>query len=65
MVQPQGTEILLTSASLEDEKSIAEPRKVASVSRAVSAFAPEFTRTFAPRSSTILRVKIAKARAGR
>jgi hypothetical protein len=61
----EGTETVLTSASLEDENSIAEPRKVAPVTRAASGFASEFTRTFAPRSLTILRVKLAKARAGK
>jgi len=62
-IESEGTEILLTSASLEDENSIEQPRKVAPVTRRTSSFAPELTRTFAPRSLTILRLKTAKASA--
>lgn len=55
--------LLLTSGSLEDENTIEQPRKVAPVTRQASGFAPEFTRTFAPRSLTILRLKTAKTSA--
>jgi alpha-L-arabinofuranosidase len=58
--ESEGTEIDLTSASLEDENSIEQPRKVAPVTHSVSGFAQEFTRTFAPRSLTILRLKTTK-----
>lgn len=53
----------MTSGSLEDENSIEQPRKVAPVTRRASGLAPEFTRTFAPRSLTILRLKTVKASA--
>jgi alpha-N-arabinofuranosidase len=62
-IESEGTEILLTSESLEDTNTIEQPRKVAPVTRKASGFAPEFTRTFAPRSLTILRLKTAKASA--
>jgi alpha-L-arabinofuranosidase len=62
-IESEGTEILLTSGSLEDENSIEQPRKVAPVTRRASGLAPEFTRTFAPRSLTILRLKTVKASA--
>jgi len=47
----------LTAVSLEDENSIEQPRKVAPVTHSVSAFAQESTRTFVPRSLTILRLR--------
>jgi alpha-L-arabinofuranosidase len=62
-IESEGTEILLSSASLEDENTIEQPRKVAPVTRRSSGFAPEFARTFAPRSLTILRLKAVKASA--
>jgi alpha-L-arabinofuranosidase len=59
-IESKGTEIVLTSASTEDENTLDQPRKVEPVTRAASGFAPEFTRTFAPRSLTVLRLKIAQ-----
>jgi hypothetical protein len=59
-VESKGTEIVLTSASVEDENTLDQPLKVVPTTREVSGFAPEFTRTFAPRSLTVLRLKIAK-----
>ena len=62
-IESEGTDILLTSASPEDENTIEQPRKVVPVTRKASGFAPEFTRTFVPRSLTILRLKTVKASA--
>jgi alpha-L-arabinofuranosidase len=62
-IQSEGTEIVLTSASLQDENSIEQPRKVAPVTRNASGFSSDFTRTFAPRSLTILRLKTVKTAA--
>lgn len=59
-IESAGTESVLTSASVEDENSLSQPHKVVPVSRAATGFAPEFTRTFAPRSLTVLRLKTAK-----
>jgi alpha-L-arabinofuranosidase len=53
----EGTETVLTSANPEDENTIAEPRRVAPVTRPASGFGPQFTHTFAPNSLTILRLK--------
>jgi len=59
-IESEGTETVLTSASLEDENSIEQPRKVAPVTNNVSGLGPQFTRTFAPRSLTVLRLKTVK-----
>jgi hypothetical protein len=58
-----GTEIVLASASLEDENSIEQPRKVAAVTQIGSGLSANFTRTFAHRSLTVLCLKTPKAAA--
>lgn len=58
-VSANGTETVLTSASVEDENTLDQPTKVAPVSRSVSGLGPQFTYTFAPNSLTILRLKTA------
>jgi hypothetical protein len=59
-VEPDGTETVLTSADVNDENTLDQPRKVAPATHAASGFAPEFTRAFAPHSLTVLRLKTAK-----
>ena len=56
-VLPEGTETVLTSSSVDDGNSIEQPLKVVPVTHSVSGLAPQFSRTFAPRSLTILRLK--------
>jgi alpha-L-arabinofuranosidase len=60
-VLPEGSETVLTSASVDDGNSIEQPLKVAPVTHSVSGLAPQFSRTFAPRSLTILRLKTSNA----
>ena len=60
-ILPEGSETVLTSASVDDGNSIELPLKVAPVTHSVSGLAPRFSRTFAPRSLTILRLKTAQA----
>lgn len=48
---------VLTSASLQDENSLDEPRKVAPQSQPLSIAGPAFSHTFPSNSVTILRVK--------
>lgn len=52
-----GQAITLTSSSMDDENSLAQPAKVAPVSRSISGIAPRFTFTFPARSVTVLRLK--------
>jgi len=56
-VSPDAKAIVLTSASLEDENSLDEPRKVAPVERPFRCSGATFTYTFPPHSLTILRMK--------
>ncbi len=60
-VLPEGSETILTSSSVDDGNSIEQPLKVAPVTHSVSGLAPQFSRTFAPRSLTILRLKTSNA----
>ena len=55
----------MTSASVEDENTLDEPKKVAPVSRGVAGLGPQFTYTFAPNSLTILRLNTATKWIGR
>ena len=52
-----GTAIVLTSARGEDENTLAEPNKVAPVTKSLEASAPRFTYTLPPNSVTVLRIK--------
>ena len=52
----RGTESVLTSASLDDENSLENPKKIAPQTRAVDLNAPEFNHVFPPISLTVLRV---------
>jgi alpha-N-arabinofuranosidase len=56
-IASQGTESVLSSASLEEQNSVEQPRKVAVVTRNISGFSWEFTRRFAPCSLTTLCLK--------
>jgi alpha-L-arabinofuranosidase len=56
-LQPNGTAITLTSASLEDENSLEQPKKVAPTSKRISGVGPKFSYTFPARSLTILRLR--------
>ena len=53
----QASATVLTGATLADENSLNEPRKVAPVVSSVSGVGPEFRQTFRPYSLTVLRVK--------
>lgn len=50
---------------LEDENSIEQSRKAVPVTHSASGIAQEFTRTFVPRSLTILRLKATRRSAAR
>ena len=52
-----GEAIVLTSGSLEDENSLAQPVKIAPVSTRITGVAPRFPYTFPARSVTVLRLK--------
>ena len=52
----RGTESVLTSASLDDENSLENPKKIAPQTRALDLNAPEFNHVFPPISLTVLRV---------
>jgi alpha-L-arabinofuranosidase len=52
-----GQAITLTSSSMDDENSLAQPAKVAPASRSISGIALRFTFTFPARSVTVLRLK--------
>ena len=56
-VEPQGTAVVLTSGSPEDENSVAEPTNVAPVTQQVGRLGATFRYAFPPHSLTILRVK--------
>jgi len=60
-VNPQGTAITLTSDSLNDENSFAEPTKVAPVSRKLTGIDTIFTYDFPRYSVTVLRLSTKKA----
>ncbi|MHB1458740.1 MAG: alpha-L-arabinofuranosidase C-terminal domain-containing protein [Armatimonadota bacterium] len=56
-IAPHGTEIILTSASMDDENSITEPMKIVPVKREADGLGISFIRTFEPNSLTILKLK--------
>ena len=56
-VASDGTAIVLTSNSPDDENSFAHPAKVAPVAMPVKGLAPTFRHTFLPRSLTVLRIR--------
>jgi alpha-L-arabinofuranosidase len=58
-VERKGAAIVLTSEKPADENSLAEPMKVAPVTRTIDNVAAEFRHTFPPNSVTILRLKAA------
>ncbi len=53
-VEPSGTAIVLTSASVDDENTCDQPMRVAPVRRTVTRLSPCFDHTFQPHSLTIL-----------
>jgi len=56
-IASKGTKIVLTSAKLTDENSIAEPKKVAPVVSPLTGATASFEHTFPPYSLTVLRLK--------
>jgi alpha-L-arabinofuranosidase len=59
-IQSGGIVIALSSKSLEDENSFAEPLKISPVMNTFNGFSPDFQYTFAPCSFTVLRIKVAR-----
>jgi alpha-L-arabinofuranosidase len=56
-VSSQGTVLLLAGATLQDENSLSQPRKVAPVKQTLRAAGPRFSYAFAPRSLTVVRLE--------
>jgi alpha-L-arabinofuranosidase len=56
-VEPVGTVITLSSASLKDDNSFEEPSKVSPVAKEFDRFGKSFSMLFEPNSFTILRIK--------
>jgi alpha-N-arabinofuranosidase len=61
-LRPEGTAIVLTSATPADTNSIAEPTKVVPVTTKFTGVAPAFTRTLEPYSITVLQLETAAGR---
>jgi alpha-L-arabinofuranosidase len=59
-VEPEGTAIVLTANSPEDENSFSQPTRVAPVTQPIQGLGPTFRTTFLPYSQTILRIKAGK-----
>jgi alpha-L-arabinofuranosidase len=56
-IAPEASATVLTGATLADENSLAEPRKVAPVTSIVGGVGSDFRQTFKPYSLTVLRIK--------
>jgi len=56
-IASEASATVLTGATLADENSLTEPKKVAPVTSSVSGVGPEFRQTFKPCSLTVLRIK--------
>jgi alpha-L-arabinofuranosidase len=59
-VQTAGRIIALASGDPLDENSFENPRKIAPVTAALTGLGPQFTRTLAPYSLSILRIPLAR-----
>lgn len=57
-VEPQGTAVVLTSESPEDENSFSEPKNVSPVALPLNGLGPRFYYTFRPYSLTILHLRV-------